>query len=86
LLDVDNGPGALARAANDALYGPEGLGAAHAALKPGGVLAVWSSGPNPQFTQRLRQRGFDVDEVRVRANKARAGARHVIWTATRAAG
>ncbi len=84
LLDVDNGPAALTRTENDALYDTEGLNAAHAALRPGGVLGVWSSGPDPNFTRRLRKSGFGVDEVRVRANGARGGARHVIWIATRA--
>src|SRR5882724_4952407 len=42
LLDVDNGPEGLTRKANDALYNPAGLKAAHAALRPQGVLAVWS--------------------------------------------
>jgi spermidine synthase len=78
LLDVDNGPAGLTREANDGLYGLEGLSAARAALRLGGVLAVWSSGPDVKFTQRLRQTGFDVEEVRVRAD----GARHVIWIAT----
>jgi spermidine synthase len=84
LLDVDNGPEGLTREANDALYDMKGLSAARAALRPGGVLAVWSSGPEPDFTQRLRKTGFEVDEVRVRANGSRGGARHVIWIATRA--
>jgi spermidine synthase len=84
LLDVDNGPEGVTRKANDALYDLEGLSAARATLCSGGVLAVWSSGPNRNFTQRLRKTGFDVDEVRVRANGARGGARHVIWIATRA--
>jgi spermidine synthase len=83
LLDVDNGPEGLTRKANDALYELEGLRAARATLCPGGVLAVWSSGPDPNFTQRLRKSGFDVDEVRVRANRSRGGARHIIWIATR---
>jgi spermidine synthase len=82
LLDVDNGPEGLTREANDALYDRNGLSAARAALHPGGALAVWSSGPNPGFTQRLRNVGFDVDEVRVRANGARGGSRHVVWIAT----
>jgi spermidine synthase len=80
LLDVDNGPQGLTRQANDALYDPQGLRGAHAALRGGGVLAVWSSGPDENFSRRLRKAGFDVDEVRVRAH----GARHVIWIATRA--
>jgi spermidine synthase len=84
LLDVDNGPEGLTRKANDGLYDVKGLGAAHAALRPGGVLAVWSSGPNLNFTRRLRQTGFGVDQVRVNANGARGGPRHRIWIATRA--
>jgi spermidine synthase len=82
LLDVDNGPEALTRDANDALYGLKGLRAARAALRPGGVLAVWSSGPDASFAKRLRTGGFDVAEHKIRAG-ARRGARHVIWVATR---
>ena len=83
LLDVDNGPEGLTRKANDALYSSAGLNAAHAALRPGGVLAVWSSGPNAAFSKRLRGAGFDVNEVAVRATGRGGGARHVIWIATR---
>jgi spermidine synthase len=85
LLDVDNGPEALAREANNALYDLKGLRAASAALRPGGVLAVWSSGPDLKFTKRLRDAGFEVEELKVRASGKRGGARHVIWVATRAA-
>ena len=84
LLDVDNGPEGLIRKANDALYDARGLQAVHRALRPGGVLAVWSSGPNPKFTKRLRDAGFAVNEVAVRATTKRSGARHVIWFATKA--
>jgi spermidine synthase len=83
LLDVDNGPEGLTRKANDALYSLAGLNAAYAALRPGGVLAVWSSGPNAAFSKRLRSAGFDVNEVQVRATGTGGGARHVIWIATR---
>ena len=83
LLDVDNGPEGLTRASNDNLYNLEGLSAARAALRPGGVLAVWSSGPDSGFTKRLRRTGFDVEEVVARATRKRGGARHVIWLATR---
>lgn len=83
LLDVDNGPDGLSRPGNDALYNAAGLGAAHAALRSGGVLAVWSSAPDADFTRRLRKAGFGVDEKRVRAHGS-GGARHVIWLATRA--
>jgi spermidine synthase len=83
LLDVDNGPQGLSRAANDWLYQKAGLSAARMALRPGGVLAVWSSGPDRHFAPRLRGVGFHVDEVRLRANGSRGGARHVVWIAMR---
>ncbi len=81
LLDVDNGPEGLSRAANDRLYDPEGLAAARKALRPGGYLAVWSSAPSPAFTRRLRQAGFAVEELGVRASTRGRGGRHTIWMA-----
>jgi spermidine synthase len=80
LLDVDNGPEGLSRSENDGLYDAAGLAAAHAALRDGGVLAVWSSGPDVRFTRRLRDAGFEAEEVKIRANGIR-GARHIIWIA-----
>jgi spermidine synthase len=82
LLDVDNGPEGLTRKPNDRLYDLEGLSATRSMLRRGGVLAVWSSGPNLNFIRRLRKTGFSVNEVRVRANGMRGGAHHVIWIAT----
>jgi spermidine synthase len=82
LLDVDNGPDGLTRASNDSLYNHTGLRAAKAALRANGVLAVWSSAPDAAFTRRLREIGFATDEVNVRANGKRGGARHVLWIAT----
>jgi spermidine synthase len=84
LLDADNGPEGLSLAANDRLYDLAGLTAARTALRPGGVLAVWSAGPDANFARRLRTVGFEVDEARVRARGARGGARHIVWIATRA--
>ena len=83
LLDVDNGPEGLTRKSNDRLYDIAGLRAAGAALTPGGILGVWSSAPDRNFTQQLHRAGFTVDEVKVRANGTRGGARHVIWIATK---
>jgi len=82
LLDVDNGPAGLTRRANDQLYDARGLDAARRALCPGGVLAVWSSGADPRFTQRLRKAGFDAREDAVRAHGEGRRGRHVIWIAT----
>ncbi len=81
LLDVDNGPGGLNRAANDGLYSLTGLAAAAAALKLGGVLAVWSATKDTGFVQRLRRSGYAVEEKQVRATGRKRGARHVVWLA-----
>jgi spermidine synthase len=83
LLDVDNGPDGLSRAANDRLYADSGLRRAWNALRPGGILAIWSSAPDSAFTRRLRKAGFDAEEHAVRAGGGRRGARHMIWLATR---
>ncbi len=81
LLDVDNGPDGLVRPANDRLYSARGLAMARAALRPGGVLAVWSAAKDAAFARRLREGGFDVDEVTVRARSNGKGAMHTIWFA-----
>ena len=83
LLDVDNGPSGLTRAANDGLYSMRGLAAAKAALKPGGVLAIWSAAPDAAFSQRLTDSGFKVEQVTVRARSNGKGPRHTIWFAGR---
>ena len=83
LLDVDNGPDGLVRPQNDRLYSREGLAAAKAALRRGGILAIWSAAPDPAFARRLTQAGFAVDEVAVRARENGKGPRHVIWFARR---
>ncbi|WP_423606497.1 spermidine synthase [Sphingomonas sp. MS122] len=79
LLDVDNGPDGLTRLANDRLYTFDGLRAAKAALKPGGVLAVWSAAPDERFRRRMGEAGFEVEEIAVRARQNGKGPRHVIW-------
>ena len=84
LLDVDNGPEGLMRRENDRLYGPDGLAEARAALRPGGILGVWSQGPDRMFKSRLQRSGFSVEELRVHASRG-GGRRHVLWLATRTA-
>jgi spermidine synthase len=83
LLDVDNGPDGLTRADNDLLYRENALHAAHRALAPGGVLAVWSAAVDPAFSKRLSRCGFDVSTHTVRARRTRSGTRHTIWIAVR---
>jgi spermidine synthase len=81
LMDVDNGPEALVRRENDWLYSGDGLRATRAALRPGGVLAVWSASPDRAFGKRLQHAGFDVSEHVVRPHRAGKGPRHTIWIA-----
>jgi spermidine synthase len=82
LLDVDNGPEALVRSENDWLYSGDGLRATRAALRPRGVLAVWSASPDRAFSKRLQHAGFELNEHVVRPHRAGNGPRHIIWIAT----
>lgn len=82
LLDVDNGPAPMTQRENQWLYRDAGLKAARAALKPGGILAIWSAGPSEGFTSRLERCGYEAEVIRTRG-KARAGARYTIWIARR---
>jgi spermidine synthase len=83
VLDVDNGPEGMVRSENDRLYSSRGLAAAKGALAPGGVLAIWSAAPDAAFTRRLREAGFQVEEVPVRTRSNGKGSHHRIWFATR---
>lgn len=81
LLDVDNGPDGLTRRVNDRLYERDGLHPAMAALRSGGILAVWSAEPDTASADRLHDAGFEVDEVIVREAANNEGAHHIIWFA-----
>lgn len=83
LLDVDNGPDALAHGGNEGLYDGRGLAAAHRALRPGGVLAVWSFSDDRAFTRRLQQAGFEARVERVSASRKGRGRHHYVWLARR---
>lgn len=82
LLDTDNGPEGLTQADNNRLYSHRGLRSAYDALKPGGVLAVWSTHPDAPFTRRLGMAGFRVEEKKVFAHRDK-GTKHHLWFATR---
>jgi spermidine synthase len=81
LLDIDNGPEGLTRMENDWLYTPPGIAAAQTALTQDGILAYWSAGQDPGFTERLKRAGLSVESFNVRAHRPGKGARHVIWLA-----
>jgi spermidine synthase len=82
LLDVDNGPNGLTHHDNDWLYSVSGLNASWQALKPRGILSVWSAGPDVRFVKRLRQTGFKVEEIKVHAH-GKKGGKCLIWLAER---
>lgn len=81
LLDVDNGPEALTHKGNCQLYNRSGLKASFAALRPGGILSIWSAGDDEDFTLRLKQCGFLTEKKTVRARNSQKGGRHVLWLA-----
>jgi spermidine synthase len=81
LLDVDNGPDAFTATGNASLYNDSGIAAARMALRPGGVLAVWSAWEDRRFQQRLKYAGFTVKIERVRARLKKGGPRHTIFLA-----
>ncbi|HEY0977079.1 MAG TPA: MnmC family methyltransferase [Flavobacteriales bacterium] len=80
LLDTDNGPEGLTQSANSRIYDMAGLAAIHRALRPNGILAVWSTDPDAPFTKRLGRSGFTVDEQKVFAHGSK-GTRHHLWFA-----
>jgi spermidine synthase len=82
LLDVDNGPDGLVRGDNDRIYSRRGLDRAWTAMRPGSVLAVWSSRSDDRFSERLERGGFQVQEHRVRARRTQGPVR-TIWIAWR---
>ncbi|WP_041685635.1 spermidine synthase [Erythrobacter litoralis] len=81
LLDVDNGPDGIVREENNRLYSRTGLARARDAMKPDGVLAIWSAAPDPAFRKRLKDVRFDVEERFFRARPNNKGPRHTIWFA-----
>lgn len=79
LMDVDNGPDGLNRDANDSLYSLHGLTNLKRAVRPGGIVAVWSAAPDDKFARRFAHAGFTVTEHKVGASPSGKGPRHVIW-------
>jgi spermidine synthase len=80
LLDVDNGPEGLTHNDNNWLYSQHGLESICAALRPEGMLAVWSAGADSLFVIRLKKARFKVSIETVRARPGK-GSRHTIFLA-----
>lgn len=80
-LDIDNGPDWTVTDGNAGLYAPAGLAACRDRLTPGGVLAVWSARPSPEFEDALRAAGFTG--VRTEEIPVRRGAPDAVHLAVR---
>jgi spermidine synthase len=80
LLDVDNGPEGLTQKGNNSIYSAQGLDDIYKTLRPKGMLAVWSAGPDNLFIGRLKKVGFKADTRIVRARPGK-GSRHTIFLA-----
>ncbi len=81
LLDVDNGPDGLTQKTNDRLYSITGLKKSFFALRPKGILGIWSAKGDAAFTTRLEKSGFNVDIKAVKARKSGKKLKHTIWLA-----
>jgi spermidine synthase len=84
LLDVDNGPEGLTHSDNNWIYSLEGLQDIYQVLRPKGMLAIWSAGPDYLFTVRLKKAGYEVSTRIARARKGK-GSKHTIFLARKVA-
>lgn len=78
VLDLYRGPHAGTDAVNDPLYGSRAIENARAALRPGGMLAVWGENYDEGFVRRLARAGFSVTCER----PGRGGLRHAVFLAS----
>ena len=80
LLDVDNGPEAMTHSDNEWLYSLAGLKNIYEALRPEGIVTIWSARADQIFATRLKKAGFNVQLRTVRARPGK-GSRHTIFVA-----
>jgi spermidine synthase len=80
LLDVDNGPEGLTHSDNNWIYSLVGLQDIYKVLRPKGMLAIWSAGPDFLFAARLKKAGYEVTTRIARARKGK-GSKHTIFLA-----
>jgi spermidine synthase len=82
LLDIDNGPGALTDAANQRLYGREGIMACRRALRNEGYLAVWSAEESKSFERILLSCKLNVRRYQAAAFKGSRQRANTVWVAS----
>lgn len=79
LLDLYEGPNAASQRKDDPFYSAHALVRTRAALRPGGVLAVWSEDADAPFAKRLVTAGFVVKAHSIGAG----GRKHVVYVGKR---
>ena len=82
LLDVDHTPSSWVQVQNFRLYERAGFTAVTLSLKPGGLVAYWSAGDEPEFAHRLRRAGFGVQTYEAKAHTTAKRAVHRIYLGT----
>ncbi|MDB4442016.1 MnmC family methyltransferase [bacterium] len=82
ILDLYEGPHGGAPGRGEYLYGDRAIELCSAALKAGGIFAVWSEDPDKAFEKRLKAAGFSVNRQR----PGRGGRRHVVYIARKTSG
>lgn len=81
MLDTDNGPEGMIMKENSRLYAVRGIANTMAALRPGGTIAYWSVGDDPDFERSLKNAGLEVKAMKVRAH-ATSGPFHTLYIAS----
>lgn len=82
ILDLYTGPYVRSHRRDDPLYGSIAIQKTRAALKPGGVFAVWGENYDAGFAKRLKEGGF----VTTLHRSGKGGTRHVIYLGRRESG
>ncbi len=88
LLDVDNGPIPMTVVGNWWLYAAAGLDGLYRAIRPGGMLVVWSVGQDDLFAGRMQEAGFTTEVLSVAPRSGRRvggryGQAHVLFVGCR---
>lgn len=79
LLDTDHTPSSWVQAKNFRIYERAGFDAVRRALKPHGLVAYWSAGPEPEFVTRLARAGFNVQTYEAKSHETARRSVHRIY-------
>ena len=78
LIDTDHGPDSYCADGNVRLYSRKGLARIRDALKPKGIVVIWSAYQMPSFRGSLKRAGFKDDVWRVRSRGDKGG-KHTLY-------